>query len=95
LFVDLFLEAHQRPPKQIILDLDATDDPLHGIRRGGSFTATTTAIAICRCTSSVAGICWRPSCGAPISMRRPGAVEETARIVAQIRARWPESLPRA
>jgi len=30
LFVDLFVEAHQHPPKQIILDLDATDDPLHG-----------------------------------------------------------------
>ena len=27
LFVDLFLEAHQKAPKQIILDLDATDDP--------------------------------------------------------------------
>ncbi len=33
LFVDLFLEAHTRAPKQIILDLDATDDPLHGHRR--------------------------------------------------------------
>ncbi|MGO1078954.1 transposase [Inquilinus sp. CA228] len=30
LLVDLFLEAHARAPKQIILDLDATDDPLHG-----------------------------------------------------------------
>ena len=30
LFVDLFLEAHARAPRQIILDLDATDDPLHG-----------------------------------------------------------------
>jgi Transposase DDE domain group 1 len=28
LFVELFLEAHRDPPKQIILDLDATDDPL-------------------------------------------------------------------
>jgi hypothetical protein len=26
-FVDLFLEAHWRSPEQIILDLDATDDP--------------------------------------------------------------------
>src|SRR5207248_10760169 len=26
--VTLFLEAHERPPEQIILDLDATDDPL-------------------------------------------------------------------
>ena len=25
-----FLEAQARPPQQIILDLDATDDPLHG-----------------------------------------------------------------
>jgi hypothetical protein len=30
LFVDLFLEAHEKAPKQITLDLDATDDPLHG-----------------------------------------------------------------
>jgi hypothetical protein len=28
LFVDLFLDPHKKPPKQIILDLDATDDPL-------------------------------------------------------------------
>ena len=34
LFVDLFVEAHQHPPKQIILDLDATDDPLHGHQEG-------------------------------------------------------------
>ena len=34
LFVELFLEAHSRPPKQIILDLDATDDPLHGHQEG-------------------------------------------------------------
>src|ERR1700738_4462838 len=32
--VTLFLEAHARPPNQIILDLDATDDPLHGHQEG-------------------------------------------------------------
>src|SRR2546430_13082807 len=37
LLVDLFLEAHARPPKQIILDLDATDDPLHGEQEGRFF----------------------------------------------------------
>ena len=31
LFVDLFLDAHDRPPKEIVLDFDATDDPLHGL----------------------------------------------------------------
>ena len=35
--VDLFLEAHARPPRQIILDLDATDDPLHGEQEGRFF----------------------------------------------------------
>src|SRR6202171_2638462 len=35
--VTLFLEAHARPPNQIILDLDATDDPLHGHQEGRFF----------------------------------------------------------
>jgi hypothetical protein len=37
LFVTLFLEAHRTPPKQIVLDLDATDDPLHGHQEGRFF----------------------------------------------------------
>src|SRR6201997_1006242 len=35
--VDLFVESHARPPRQIILDLDATDDPLHGEQEGRFF----------------------------------------------------------
>jgi len=37
LLVNVFLEAHRRPPGQIILDLDATDDPLHGDQEGRFF----------------------------------------------------------
>jgi DDE family transposase len=37
LFVAVFLEAYRRPPTQIILDLDATDDPLHGHQEGRRF----------------------------------------------------------
>jgi len=37
LFVDLFLESHKRPPRQIVLDLDATDIPLHGHQEGRFF----------------------------------------------------------
>jgi hypothetical protein len=37
LFVAVFLEAYRRPPTQIILDLDATDDPLHGHQEGRFF----------------------------------------------------------
>jgi hypothetical protein len=35
--VTLFLEAHQRPSQPIVLDLDATDDPLHGHQEGRFF----------------------------------------------------------
>jgi hypothetical protein len=41
LFVDLFLEAHQRAPRQIILDLDATDDRLHGHQEGAAPSRST------------------------------------------------------
>jgi hypothetical protein len=37
LFVSLFVEAHKRPPREIVLDLDATDDPVHGEREGRFF----------------------------------------------------------
>ena len=37
LFVDLFLKAHDRAPREIVLDLDATDDPLHGHQEGRFF----------------------------------------------------------
>src|SRR5205085_1892010 len=36
-FVDVFLDAHAVPPPQITLDLDATDDPLHGHQEGRFF----------------------------------------------------------
>jgi hypothetical protein len=34
LLFDLFVEAHERAPRHIIFDLDATDDPLHGGQEG-------------------------------------------------------------
>ena len=36
-FVEAFLAAHPTPPAEIVLDLDATDDPLHGQQEGRFF----------------------------------------------------------
>jgi hypothetical protein len=89
LFVDLFLEAHQHPPKQIILDLDATDDPLHGHQEGRFFHG----YYDCYCYLPL--YIYSGSHLLASKLRRAnidasaGAIEETARIVAQIRARWP------
>lgn len=37
LLVDLFLQAHCEAPERIVLDLDATDDPVHGSQEGRFF----------------------------------------------------------
>src|ERR1700730_90301 len=37
LLVELFLEAQDQPPERIVLDLDATDDPVHGNQEGRFF----------------------------------------------------------
>jgi hypothetical protein len=90
LFVDLFLEAHQQPPKQITLDLDATDDPLHGHQEGRFFHG----YYDCYCYLPLYIFCGTHLLAAKQRCANidaaAGAVEEVARIVAQIRARWPE-----
>ena len=90
LFVDLFLEAHQQPPQQIILDLDATDDPLHGHQEGRFFHG----YYDCYCYLPLYIFCGTHLLAVKQRCANidacAGAVEETARIVAQIRARWPE-----
>lgn len=90
LLVDVFLEAHDRPPAEIVLDLDATDDLIHGNQEGRFFHGY------------YGGYCYLPLyvfCGRHLlasKLRRSnidgsaGAAEEVARIVRQIRARWPE-----
>jgi hypothetical protein len=89
LFVDLFLQAHKRPPKQIVLDLDATDDPLHGQQEGRFFHGYYS----CYCYLPLYVFCGRHLLAA---LLRPsnidvsaGAVEEVARIIARIRQAWP------
>ena len=84
LLVDMFLEAHARPPKQIILDLDATDDPLHGEQEGRFFHG----YYDCYCYLPLYVFCGRHLLTAKL---RPadidaasGSVQEVARIVAQI-----------
>src|SRR6201984_1594726 len=89
LLVDLFLEAHERPPNEIILDLDATDDPVHGEQEGRFFHG----YYDCYCYLPLYVLCGRHLLAAklrPASMdAAAGAVTEGARLVAQIRAPWP------
>jgi len=91
LLVDVFLESHQKPPREIWLDLDATDDPLHGHQEGRFFHG------YYRC------YCYLPLyifCGEHLLCARlrpsnqdaaAGSVDELERIVTQIRQRWPKT----
>jgi hypothetical protein len=89
LLVDVFLEAHREAPQEIILDLDATDDPLHGKQEGRFFHGY------------YGHYCYLPLyifCGEFLLCARlrpsdidasAGSVEELKRIVKQIRSLWP------
>ena len=89
MMVDVFLDAHRRAPQQIILDLDATDDPIHGSQEGRFFHGY------------YRRYCYLPLyifCGEFLLCARlrrsdidgaAGSVEELERIVGQIRGKWP------
>jgi hypothetical protein len=88
LLVDIFLQAQQQAPKEIILDLDATDDPLYGKQEGHFFHGY------------YGHYCYLPLyifCGEFLLCARlrtsnidasAGSVEELKRIVEQIRSVW-------
>ena len=91
LLVDVFVEAHQEPPEEIVLDLDATDDPLHGHQEGRFFHG------YYRC------YCYLPlyvTCGEHVlcCRLRPsnidasyGSVDELERVVGRLRECWPHT----
>ena len=90
LLVEVFLEAHPTPPAEMVLDLDATDDPLYGKQEGRFFHGY------------YGHYCYLPLyifAGDHLLCARlrpantdasAGSREEVERIVQQIRARWPE-----
>jgi hypothetical protein len=90
LLVDIFLEAHDTPPTEIVLDRDVTDTPLHGEQEARFFHGY------------YGPYCYLPLylfCGEHLLGARQrasnqdasaGAREEVERIVGQIRQRWPK-----
>lgn len=90
MLVDVFLDAHETPPTSIVIDFDATDDPVHGKQEGRFFHGF------------YREYCYLPLyafCGEHLLLARlrqanidasEGTEEELARIVSQVRARWPE-----
>ena len=89
LLVDLFVEAHRRAPRQIVLDLDATDDPLHGQQEGRFFHGYYDSY----CYLPLYVTCGRHLLAAKLRRSNidgsAGADVELARIVSRIRASWP------
>jgi hypothetical protein len=89
--VDIFLEAHKRPPRKLVLDLDNTDITLYGMQEGRFFHGY------------YDDYCYLPLyifCGRHLLLARQreanvagsaGAEVEVARIVAHIRGKWPKT----
>ncbi len=91
LLIDVFLESHARPPREIVLDLDATDDPLHGMQEGRFFHG----YYDCYCYLPLYVFCGRHLLLAKLRRadRDPaaGVVEEVGRLIDRIRAAWPKT----
>ena len=87
-FVDIFLESYPKPPRQIILDMDVTDDQVHGSQEGAFFN------------TYYHGVCYAPLyifCGHHLLVAKlrssnvdpaEGALEEIQRVIGLIRAQW-------
>jgi Transposase DDE domain group 1 len=91
LLVDVFLEAHRAAPPEIVLDFDATDDPLHGRQEGRFFHG----YYDCYCYLPLYVFCGGHLLAAKQrqanSDASAGAKEEAERIVAHIRTAWPST----
>lgn len=91
LLVDLFVESYEKPPREIWLDLDATDDPLHGRQEGRFFHG----YYGCYCYLPLYIFCGEQLLCARLRPANQdgaaGSVEELERIVSQIRAGWPST----
>jgi len=90
LLVDVFLEAHAHAPEWITIDLDATDDPIHGEQEGRFFHGYYRTY----CYLPLYIFCGEHLLGARLRASNidaaAGTEAELERIVAQIRQRWPQ-----
>jgi hypothetical protein len=90
LIVDLFLESQDQVPNEIILDLDCTDDPVHGEQEGRFFHGYYS----CYCYLPLYIFCGRHLLASKLRRANidaaAGTVKEVARIVAHTRGRWPK-----
>jgi len=91
LFVEVFLQAHDTPPPEIVLDLDATDDPLHGRQEGRFFHGYYDAY----CYLPLYIFCGQHLLAATLRTAdvdgAAGSVEHLERLVGRIRQAWPET----
>ena len=89
LFIDDFIRTQPRPPKELVLDLDATDDPLHGQQEGRFFHG----YYGCYCYLPLYIFCGDFLLCAKLRKSdrdgSAGALDEVKRIVGQLRAAWP------
>ncbi len=89
-FVDQFILSYQEQPSRIVLDLDATDDPLHGKQAGGFFNGFYDRYCYLPlyifCEEHLLCARLRPS----NIDASAGSVKELNRIVSHIRRYWPD-----
>jgi peptide methionine sulfoxide reductase MsrA len=90
-FVEIFLASYKKPPREIVLDIDVTDDLVHGNQEGSFFNPY------------YKGVCYAPLyifCGHHLLAAKlrssnvdpaDGALPELRRIISLIREKWQDT----
>lgn len=90
MFIDVFIESYNKAPDRIVLDIDATDDPLHGNQEGRFFHG----YYKCYCYLPLYIFCNHQLLCARLRSSNidssKGTVDELERIVGHIRQAWPD-----
>jgi hypothetical protein len=89
-FVELFLQQHPKEPGRIVIDLDATDDLIHGNQEGRFFHGYYDHY----CYLPLYMFCGHHLLSAKLRTSdvdaAKGSVEELKRVIGQLREEWPE-----
>ncbi len=90
LLLDVFMDTHSEAPRELVLDLDVTDTPLHGRQEGrffhGFYDSYCYLPLYIFCGDQLLGVRLREA----NQDASAGSLEEAQRIIGRLRQRWPK-----
>lgn len=91
MMVGIFLRSWEKAPRQIVIDMDTTDDPVHGMQAGRHFSGYYGHYCFLPLYFFVDGHILLAHLLPGNADAKKAALPQLARIVRQIKAKWPDT----